>query len=415
MSTENTNTKANVSSNANIVSGMTGAPHITAAPMTTDLVASVQPGLLVNAIDKAVVKVRPMATPLDQISRLGHVRQVGSMEVDYYSVDTRPDCTEMLGCDDLPTQGDSEHSMVHMTVDDSGCFEVSETLSIELTDGSRATGYVVEKRPGELVVLMTKGKAANVMPGSYLVRMGRAATQLDVQTAQFGVLPTKRTNLCQIFKMQIEQSTTLRRSHQAVGWDFTDQQEAAVYDMRLGMEKQFLFGNKSRIYDHIKGETVYLTEGIWHQAGKTIKLDLKALDQNAVVDMLRTAFTENSGSHRKILIAGSGLTAALNKIESTRVITAHDQVTAWGIDFSELQSKFGRLYVAFSDVFDSMGMPDCGIIIDPEYIQKHVFTPFSAEHLDLRGSGQRNTDALVLTECSCLTLRYPEAHARIIG
>lgn len=90
-------------------------------------------------------------------------------------------------------------------------------------------------------------------------------------------------------------------------------------------------------------------------------------------------------------------------------------MTAWGIDFSELQSKFGRLYVVFSDIFDVMGMPGNGIIIDPEYIQKHVFIPFNAERLDLRGSGQRNTEAMVLTEASCLTLRYPDAHARVIG
>ena len=139
------------------------------------------------------------------------------------------------------------------------------------------------------------------------------------------------------------------------------------------------------------------------------------LDAKALVDILRKTFTENSGSRRKILIAGSDLIAAINKIDAQRVITARDQVTSWGIDFSELISKFGRLYVVFSDVFDSVGMAANGIIIDPEYIQKHVFIPFNAERLDLRGSGQRNTEALVLTEASCLTLRYPEAHARVIG
>jgi hypothetical protein len=114
-------------------------------------------------------------------------------------------------------------------------------------------------------------------------------------------------------------------------------------------------------------------------------------------------------------LAGSDLIAAINKLDSERVITARDQVTSWGIDFSELCSKFGKLYVVFSDIFDRMGMSGNGLIVDPEYIQKHVFMPFSAEKLDLHGSGQRNTEAMVLTEASCLTLRYPEAHARIIG
>ena len=37
--------------------------------------------------------------------------------------------------------------------------------------------------------------------GTRLVRMGRAATELDVQTAQFAALPQKDSNHCQIFKI----------------------------------------------------------------------------------------------------------------------------------------------------------------------------------------------------------------------
>ena len=54
------------------------------------------------------------------------------------------------------------------------------------------------------------------------------------------------------------------------------------------------------------------------------------------------------------------------------------------------------------------------MVIDPEYIQKYVHIPFSTEALDLKSSGLRNTDALVLTEASCLVLRYPKSHMRII-
>jgi hypothetical protein len=263
--------------------------------------------------------------------------------------------------------------------------------------------------------VLCKISPEDVLEYSRIVRMGRAATQLDVQSPQFSVLPRKRTNMCQIFKMQIEQSIVMKLCHKEIGWDFTDQQEAAIYDMRLGMEKQFLFGEKMKLFDPEKNESVTLTEGIWTQAGKDIKVTIDKFDSNALVDLLREAFTGNSGSRKKILIAGSGLIAALNKIENQKVITALDQETIWGIDFNALQSKFGRLYVVFSEVFDVMGVPNNGIIIDPEYIQKHVFIPFRADRLDLRGSGQRNTEAMVLTEASCLTLRYPQAHARIVG
>lgn len=404
-------------STQNLVTATGDGRHISGAPLTTDLAREVSPELLRNAIDSAVVKIRPMATPLDQISRLGHVRSVDAMEVDYYSVDCRKASTSLVS-----VEADGDHdgiddncSPVTLRVTDSSVFEPSEAFAFMKADGSMGVGYIAEKSDGAIFARVASGDEDALAPGAELIRLGRAATQLDVQSPQFAVVPRKQTNFCQIFKMQIEQSIVMKLSHKEVGWDFTDQQEAAVYDMRLGMERQFLFGKRMKVYDHVKQETVTMTEGIWSQAGKEIRTDLKNLDAKTLVDILRQTFTENSGSRRKILIAGSELISALNKIDAQRVITARDQVTAWGIDFSELISKFGRLYVVFSEVFDSMGMPGNGMIIDPEYIQKHVFIPFNAERLDLRGSGQRNTEALVLTEASCLTLRYPEAHARLIG
>jgi hypothetical protein len=400
-------------SNSKLVSGFDGGKHVTGAPLTTDLANEASPSLLHNAIDRAIVKVRPMATPLDQISRMGHVRQVDALEVDYYTADIRKDSTAITQCAGGQDLGDG-NTKITLTVEDPELFEATETMIlIDEEEGGKSTGYVLGRRESQLDVIIPTDRAD--ISYSKAVRMGRAATQLDVQSPQFNVLPRKRTNNCQIFKMQIEQSVVMRMSHKEIGWDFTDQQEAAIYDMRLGMEKQFLFGEKMKIFDPNKNESVTLTQGIWWQAGKEINVKINGFNSNALVDMLREAFTGDSGSRKKILIAGSGLIAALNKIENQKVITALDQETIWGIDFNALQSKFGKLYVVFSDVFDVLGQPNNGIIVDPEYIQKHVFIPFRADRLDLRGSGQRNTEAVVLTEASCLTLRYPQAHARVIG
>lgn len=398
-----------------LTDGVSNGVHVSGVPLTTEVTNQAVPGLLTNAIDKAVVKIRPMATPIDQISRMGHVRSVDSMDVDYYSVDTRVDSDSVISAEVSPETAGDDNPLYVLTVSHPSRFEATETFGYG-ADGVDSVGYVVEKNAdGTLLCASVKGDLSELASGGKIIRMGRAATQLDVQSPQFSALPVKNTNYCQIFKMQIEQSVVMKLSHKEIGWDFTDQQEAAVYDMRMGMEKQFLFGKKAKVYDPRKQETVTFTGGIWDQAGKEIDVTLNGFDSKALVDMLRQAFTDNSGSRRKVLIAGSELIAALNRIEHTHVITARDQVTAWGIDFSELQSKFGRLYVVFSDIFDVMGMAGNGIIVDPEYIQKHVFIPFNAERLDLRGSGQRNTEAMVLTEASCLTLRYPEAHARVIG
>lgn len=389
-------------------------------PLTTDVAEEAAPGLVTSAIDAAIVKIRPMATPLDQISRMGHVRSVDSMVVDYYSVDSRPGSTHLRRVTEA-TDAPEGYKAYIVQPDTPGCLDVTDTfITGSLTPDpdsdapEDAVGYVAAKSDtGNLTVYLPE--EMSIAEDDVLIRMGRAATQLDVQSPQFSALPIKSTNFCQIFKMQIEQSIVMKLSHKEIGWDFNDQQESAIYDMRLGMEKQFLFGRKAKFYDKLKGENVMLTGGIWHQTQKNIRVSLGKFGADALVDMLRAAFTDNAGSRRKVLIAGSDLIAAINKIEHTHIITARDQVTAWGIDFSELQSKFGKLYVVYSDVFDLMGMPGNGMIIDPEYIQKHIFIPFNAESIDLRGSGQRNSEALVLTEASCLTLRYPEAHARIIG
>ncbi len=88
-------------------------------------------------------------------------------------------------------------------------------------------------------------------------------------------------------------------------------------------------------------------------------------------------------------------------------------VTKWGLDFTEIHSKFGTLYVLLAEVFDQCGMPGNGMVIDPEYITKYCHVPFRTERLNLRQSGVRNVDAIVITEASCLVLRYPESHMRI--
>lgn len=249
-----------------------------------------------------------------------------------------------------------------------------------------------------------------------MVRMGRAASELDVQTPQFEALPVKSRNFCQIFKAQVENSTYVKLSAKETGWTFSDQEEVAIMDMRMGMEKNFLFGVKTRLTDPVKNDEVLFTGGIWNQAGGEETVSLADFSQDTVVDIMRAAFTGTAaGSPRKILVAGSGLVQTLNKLDYNKVVAATDTVTRWGIDFNELRSKFGSLYVIHSEIFDQCGHENDGLVIDPQYLTKYSHVPFTVEHLDLKKSGVRNTDALVVTEASCLVLRHPKSHLRILG
>ena len=116
-----------------------------------------------------------------------------------------------------------------------------------------------------------------------------------------------------------------------------------------------------------------------------------------------------------MLVCGSELMSALSKIECKNVRYAHNPNVKWGLTFSELQSNFGTLRIIHSEVFDQCGHECDGMVIDPDYLTKYVHIPFHAEQLDLRRSGQRNTSAVVITEASCLVLRYPDTHLKVIG
>ncbi len=398
--------------------------------MTVESLNENAAGLLRNAIDERIVKIRPMSTPVDQLSRCATSRHAGAMTVEYYSVDTKPTETTLLGAN--PGGHGTKYSNELYTYDvypaDISIFEVSETILVPdvlNADGAPLVFYCTAKSDAGALTIAPVNLAMGsdglgpdlprLAAGTRLVRMGRAASELDVQTAQFSTIPQKASNNCQIFKMQVEQSTFAKIADKEVGWSFSDQEEAAIIDLRQGMEKSFLFGCRTKIYDTRKKEYLYLTGGIWNQTDRSFELSVDSLTEDNLIDLCSSAFTGNNGSKRKILIAGTGLVEAISKLEVNRIVRGSETRVKWGVEFKEIVSNFGTLYLLHSEIFDQCGHRNDGFIVDPNYMTKYVHVPFRAEQLDLRSSGQRNTDAVVLTEASCLVLRYPNAHMKVLG
>lgn len=401
----------------------TNGSHITDEVITTDITRSASPGLLRSHVDERVCRIRPSSTPLDQLSRMVGARHAGSMKVDYYSVDVRPGSVKVSGAVTLSASQLAEGGQFSVKVENLDLIAVSDTVlfpTVMLAEKSTGmkrplTGYVKDKTR-DAVTVVTAGSysdtAAAIAAGDEVVRMGRAAGELDVQTPLYQVLPVKDYNYCQIFKAQIEESVLQRLSDKEVGWTFTDQEESAIVDMRMGMEKSFLFGTRARV--SLADGDVLLTGGIWGQAGREYEYTVTDDKFDDLNGMLRAAFCKGGGSSRKVLLAGSDLIAKLAKQDLVRTADADRKKTVWGIDFDCITSKFGTVYVKLSEIFDLCGMAGCGIIIDPEYITKYSHIPFSAERISFHSQGTRNTEAEVLTEASCLVLRHPEAHTRIV-
>lgn len=392
---------------------------------TTTLTNQLSPSLLRSEIDERIALIRPSSTPLDQISRMIGARKANSMRVEYYSVDTKEghDTVAKTVRDLILSHGQP----FSVQVSNAAIFSETETVllpSVTIPTGTykgqALVGYISSIDGNELSLIpvnietgLTDISAGTIAEGASVIRMGRAARELDVQTAQFIALPRKDYNFCQIFKSQIEESLYQRLADKEVGWNITDQEEVAIMDMRMGMEKSFLFGARSRVCLGDTADEVLFTGGIWNQTDRTHYYDAAGQMQTEMLDIARAAFIGSSGSTRKILLAGSSLLRNLASEPNLSIISKEGKKTAWGIDFNVVHTRFGTLYVHLSEVFDLCGKPDSGIVIDPEYITKYVHVPFTADNISFRKQGVRNTEGIVLTEASCLVLRHPDTHLRL--
>lgn len=395
-----------------------GSIHVVDAPLTNRLVDEVAPGLLVNDIDSRILKLRPMASPVDQISRQAHIRPCSSMKVDYYTTGTPPGFS--LTSTPLSIQGRFPDSL-EIEVQEPDIFAPTDTVLFPEFDGASGplVAYVigVGKTGLELKIVNPPSLSDAVIPvGSKVVRMGRAAAELDVQTRLSMAVPSKRSNFCQIFKAQVEQGALYGSEHKEAPVSFSDQEEIALMDMRLSMEKSFLFGTALRFTADPRNGDTYLTQGIWSQAGKTYRFHLEngLFRSGEITSMFEKAFTGVCGSSRKILICGSEfMTLLSDSVENIKYMLSTQTVMRWGLQFREMVTNFGTLYVILSEVFDQCGYGCAGMIIDPEFIVKYVRQPMTLEPLDLRSAGTRNCEAAVITETSCLVLRHPAAHMRL--
>ncbi len=194
---------------AAVVAGVAGVgSHIDGMPLTTTVADSASPGLLRNEIDDRIVRIRPMSTPLDQISRYGGARLCGSMKVEYYSVDTRPTKAKLTTAVAAAEGREPGYAVATLKTDANEIFQPTTTIivpSVKASSGGSLVLYVTANNgsAGVKVVAVnnTIGSGHGVpalAAGTELVRMGRAAAELDVMTSQFESLPTKSDNFCQI-------------------------------------------------------------------------------------------------------------------------------------------------------------------------------------------------------------------------
>lgn len=387
--------------------------------------------LLLNDIERRVVKIRPMGNPLEQLSRYSTRRNSKSQIHQYYSTDTLPVSAK------IKTKFEKSTGFTQATIDttNNAIFSKYETVIVPDVHGFTELGaaseeflvlYILDKaEDGKLIVTPVNGEKIgdnmNCVPtleaNAVLIRAGRAHNEIDMQTTTYASVPTKRTQYLQIFRAQIEESTLQKISDKEADWTFSDLEEEAIFDMKRGMNKSFWLGSRRIIYDKANKE-VYLTQGIWWQAGKaftygTSSSDLQFTDE-MMVDLTKKAFTGNAGSGVKIFLMGSDLMANISKIKRERVLNDNKTVTKYGITFEEIKTNFGRLWCVHDESLDEMGFSDKGLIFDANYMRKISVYELKTRDLDLRKSGSKDVDARTVSEISGIILQNPNAHVKVV-
>ena len=396
-------------------------------------------------VDQRIVKIRPMATPVDQISRYAKASSCNSFEVKYYSVGTREIKCNTNDAVIAQTTGSS----VTLPVDDSNMFTLDDTIrvvGVKAVTKPDGTAYTEDddlvpdlvlcvcgrsESTNQPVVYAVNGKMDSsskqpihvpaIPEGTTLVRMGKACGELDVQTGRFNNIPMPETQYCQNFMIQVEQSTFDKIAAKEANWNFSDIEEDGVYDMRLAMENSYLFGVKNVIKHIAKdGMLTWFTGGIWWMAGKDIEVgewdaekQCAVITDDNLVDITKDLFVGTGiGNKRKILLCGSDMLSAFSKIKSDK-FRLKDTVEVWNLKFKSWDTDFGEVLTIHHELFDVNGMSDCGFALDPEYLSKKTHISWARNVLDLQKAGIRRTDAVVIQEVSCLYLRYAKAHARM--
>lgn len=403
------------------------------------------PEFYTKDIDKRITKIRPMSTPIDQISRYAKKQSSDSFIVKYYSIGTRP--IKCQTSDNIAKQ--TSGASVTLKVDDVNMFTLDDTIrvvGVKAVYDEKGVKYDQADINTPDLVLCVCGRDTNtnqpvvyavngewdeatkqsifvpaIPKGTTLIRMGKACAELDVQTGRFNNLPTAEEQYCQNFMIQIEESTFNKIASKEVDWNFSDQEEDGIIDMRITQENTYIWGAKNRIKHTSKdNQDTWFTKGIWWMAGKDIEIghwdaDKKCceISDDDLVDISKDLFAGTGINNKtKVILAGSDTLAAFSKVKSEK-FRLKESVECWDLKFKSWETEFGEMLMLHHELFDLNGMSDAAFALDPEFLSKKTHVSWSRNILDLKKAGIRNTNAVVIQEVACLYLRYAKAHARM--
>lgn len=384
------------------------------------------PNLIKDPVDQKIVQIRPYATLFDTILRYVGTQQTNNLEFKYYQVSSREqkDAVVSFSCD---SKSNKKDVFAKLKLNNLGSVDKTDNILVDgVTDGNgdNLVLYVYNKDDEFVYVTVDDSQleadGANwtiptIAADTKVYIMGRSAGELDTTSPAIEFLPEEKTGYCQIFKCEITLSNYAKMANKELKWNLSEIEEEALFDFRRAMEKSYLFGRQSKVYDPLKKKYIYRTGGIFSEVMKqngVYELDSTAADPNAeIVDMMRHIFVGNSGAKERFALAGSDAVAKISKMQ--KVYKNQDAVkteTIMGVTWSKIVTNFGTLNVASHPVFDETPYGSYMLVIDPQFIKKWQCTPFERQSVDGKEHLIVNGDIVVLTETAGVAVYNPKVH-----
>lgn len=429
-----------------LVLGLAGAGTVTSVePLTTDIIDTNAPRLLLDDIDKEVVKMWPAFAPLDQLFRTGlkgSRRNINSMTARHYSVEVKPFSDVTTGAITASNQ-----SALTLPVGNINLYGVGDTIFIPSVKGyAEGQGttllpnaplqlyvYQVNKSAQTLDCVPVNGDnfttphssllktgIQNIGSGAGIVIGGRALQEMDVQTSPSTYTPEDDYNYCQYFGSQIEISKWAEKSIKEVNFNEADQMELAMYEYRVKREIAYWWGTRNIIYP--AGKPIYTCGGITNFV--TNEVDWTALLDGTkpnikpgnIDEMVSAIYAGNAGHGQRWMFIGEYLWNAMKRTEDIqKTLSAKESQHEFGLYFNKINTGSGELILIPHPLFAIMGWGYNAVVLDVNNLGERHFQSQSVDSIDKKALSQANSDAKFISEVSCPVVKYAKTHTVIKG
>jgi hypothetical protein len=386
---------------------------------STGAVDKASPDLLREAILKKVIQTHPSSYPLDTLMQYMSQQSTPSWEFRAYDTPYLPyRSTVKTASAGALAPGDpvdlSPANIEH--VRNQSCLFFKSISGAATKDGKWLAVHVINvQRGGTLLMtvipLNATGDLMPAIPADTEFIIGPiAANELDMQVESQIPVPQNYSNYNQLFMCQMEIGEYEEAHLKEVGWGWSDIQDYTIMDFRFRRTISYYLGYAAKFVDSNRQVEKYSTGGIGRQMTRQYTAP-SVWTEADFVDFSEEVFIGNKGSLKKICLFGNTLISNISKVNFVqKQLAAGSTEVVFGLTFNKIKTNYGELLVHYDPLFTEMGMPDQGVVLDPEFLVRTNFHGIHHDKIDSKHAGWKRAKIESIAEASAALLRNRDAH-----